>query len=41
MRVVADSHALYFYLFAPERLSERALEVLGEAEDSEASSLRS
>lgn len=35
MRVVADSHVLYFYLFSRERLSERALEVLGESEDSD------
>ena len=35
MRVVADSHALYFYLFSPDRLSERALEVLGQSEDSD------
>jgi PIN domain nuclease of toxin-antitoxin system len=35
VRVVADSHALYFYLFSPDRLSERALEVLGESEDSD------
>jgi hypothetical protein len=25
VRVVADSHALYFYLFSPGRLSEAAL----------------
>ncbi len=35
MRVVADSHALIFYLFLPDRLSEPALEVLGQAEDSD------
>lgn len=35
MRVVADSHALYFYLFSPGRLSEAALEALGEAEDTD------
>ena len=35
MRVVADSHALIFYLFLPHRLTERALEALGQAEDSE------
>jgi PIN domain nuclease of toxin-antitoxin system len=35
VRVVADSHVLYFYLFSPNRLSERALEVLGESEDSD------
>jgi hypothetical protein len=33
MRVVADSHVLIFYLFTPDRLSEPALETLGEAED--------
>ncbi len=33
MKVVADSHILLFYLFTPGRLSESALEVLGEAED--------
>lgn len=33
MRVVADSHILIFYLFTPERLSEPALEALGETED--------
>ncbi len=33
MRVVADSHILIFYLFVPDRLSDRALEALGEAED--------
>lgn len=32
MRVVADSHVLIFYLFTPDRLSEPALEALGEAE---------
>jgi PIN domain nuclease of toxin-antitoxin system len=35
VRVVADSHALVFYLFAPDRLSESALEALGEAEDTD------
>jgi len=35
MRVVVDSHALYFYVFSPERLSEPALEALGESEDSD------
>jgi PIN domain nuclease of toxin-antitoxin system len=35
MRVVVDSHALYFYIFSPERLSEPALEALGESEDSD------
>ncbi len=34
MRVVADSHALIFYLFLPDRLTQRALGALGEAEDS-------
>ena len=34
MRVVADSHALIFYLFLPDRLTQRALGTLGEAEDS-------
>jgi hypothetical protein len=34
VRVVADSHALVFYLFLPHRLTERALEALGQAEDS-------
>jgi hypothetical protein len=33
VRVVADSHVLIFYLFTPDRLSEPALEALGEAED--------
>lgn len=33
MRVVADSHVLIFYLFTPGRLSEPALDALGEAED--------
>ena len=32
MRVVADSHILIFYLFMPDKLSEPALEALGEAE---------
>jgi len=35
VRVVADSHALIFYLFIPDRLSDNALETLGEAEDSD------
>jgi PIN domain nuclease of toxin-antitoxin system len=35
VRVVADSHSLLFYLFTPDQLSDRALEALGEAEDSE------
>jgi len=33
MRVLADSHVLIFYLFTPIRLSDPALEALGEAED--------
>jgi PIN domain nuclease of toxin-antitoxin system len=37
VRVVADSHALYFYLFSPARLSQAALEALGAAEDTDAS----
>ena len=35
MRVVADSHILIFYLFVPDRLSEAALQALGEAEDTD------
>ena len=35
MRVVADSHALLFYLFTPDLLSDRALDALGAAEDSD------
>ena len=35
MRVVADSPTLLFYLFTPSQLSDRALETLGEAEDSD------
>jgi PIN domain nuclease of toxin-antitoxin system len=35
VRVVADSHILIFYLFVPDRLSEPALEALGEAEDTD------
>jgi PIN domain nuclease of toxin-antitoxin system len=35
VRVVADSHILIFYLFVPDRLSESALGVLGEAEDTD------
>lgn len=35
MRVVADSHALVRYLVDPERLTERALEALLEAENSD------
>jgi len=33
VRVVADSHVLIFYLFMSDRLSQPALEALGEAED--------
>ncbi len=35
MRLVGDSHILIFYLYTPVRLSETALEALGEAEDDE------
>jgi PIN domain nuclease of toxin-antitoxin system len=35
VRVVADSQAIIWYLSRPERLSERALETLGSAEDSD------
>ena len=35
MRVLADTHALYWYLISPDRLSPRSLEVLGQAEDSD------
>ncbi len=35
VRLVADSHILIFYLFTPGRLSETALEALGQAEDDE------
>jgi PIN domain nuclease of toxin-antitoxin system len=34
VRLVADSHALIFYLFLPHKLTERAIETLGQAEDS-------
>ena len=34
MRVLADSHSIYWYLASPGQLSERALAALGEAEDS-------
>jgi PIN domain nuclease of toxin-antitoxin system len=34
VRVVVDSHALIFYLFLPHKLTGRALETLGQAEDS-------
>jgi len=33
VKVVADSHVLIFYLFMPDRLSQPALEALGESED--------
>jgi PIN domain nuclease of toxin-antitoxin system len=32
VRVVADSHAIYWYVVSPDRLSPRALDVLAEAE---------
>ncbi len=35
MRVLADSHAIYWYLISPEQLSDIALEALGEAEDTD------
>jgi PIN domain nuclease of toxin-antitoxin system len=35
VRAVADSHSLLYYLFTPDQLSDRALEVLGQAEDSD------
>ena len=35
MSVLADTHALYWYLISPDRLSPRSLEVLGHAEDSD------
>lgn len=35
MKVVADSHALLFYLFTPDQLSDPALEVLGDAENTD------
>jgi PIN domain nuclease of toxin-antitoxin system len=35
VKVVADSHTLIFYLFIPDRLSDPALEALGEAEDTD------
>lgn len=35
MRAVADSHSLLYYLFTPDQLSDRALDVLGQAEDSD------
>ena len=35
MRVAADSHALLFYLFTPDQLSDAALEALGDAEDTD------
>lgn len=35
MRVVADSHAIYWYLISPQRLSDVALDALGESEDTD------
>jgi PIN domain nuclease of toxin-antitoxin system len=35
VKVVADTHVLVFYLFTPDRLTEKALEALLKAEDSE------
>ncbi len=35
MKVVADSHALLYYLFTPDQLSDLALGTLGAAEDSD------
>lgn len=35
MRVVADSHALYYYLFSPDHLSPPALDALTESDDSD------
>jgi PIN domain nuclease of toxin-antitoxin system len=35
VRVLADSHAIYWYLISPEQLSDIALEALGEAEDTD------
>ena len=35
MRVLADTHALYWYLISPDRLAPRSLEVLGHAEESD------
>lgn len=35
MRVVADSHSLLYHLFTPDQRSDRALEVLGEAENTD------
>ena len=35
MKVVADSHAIYWYLADPELISQRALAVVEEAEDTE------
>jgi PIN domain nuclease of toxin-antitoxin system len=35
VRVVADSHVLIFYLFQPEKLSETALEVLLDSENTD------
>jgi len=35
VRVLADTHALYWYLISPEQLSPRSLEALGHAENSD------
>jgi PIN domain nuclease of toxin-antitoxin system len=35
MKVVADSHVIYWYLFNPGKLSELALSALGDAENSQ------
>jgi hypothetical protein len=35
VKVVADSHALLYYLFTPDQLSDVALETLGTAEDTD------
>ena len=35
MRVVADSHAIYWYVISPDQLSEKALTALAQAEDSD------
>lgn len=35
MRVVADSHAIYWYVISPDRLSDAARNALGEAEDTD------
>jgi PIN domain nuclease of toxin-antitoxin system len=33
VRVLADSHSIYWYLTDPDQLTDRALEALGEAEE--------